>query len=40
MARFLAWSSGGVGADAGLGEGLVSFLLLALAGGLFTLVMP
>lgn len=40
MAAFLAWSAGGAGADAGLGDGLLGFLLLALAGGLFTLVMP
>jgi len=40
MAAFVTWSAGGVGADAGLGEGLLAFLLLAFAGGLFTLVMP
>jgi len=41
MDRFLAWSAGrGVGADVTLASGLVGFLLLAIAGGLFTLVMP
>ncbi len=41
MDRFLAWSAGkGAGADVALADGLAGFLLLAIAGGLFTLVMP
>ena len=41
MERFLAWSAGrGAGADVTLATGLAGFLLLAIAGGLFTLVMP
>lgn len=41
MDRFLAWSAGiGAGADVALAGGLAGFLLLAIAGGLFTLVMP
>ena len=41
MDRFLAWSAGrGAGADVTLATGLAGFLLLAIAGGLFTLVMP
>ncbi|MBA3684011.1 MAG: hypothetical protein H0W72_02060, partial [Planctomycetes bacterium] len=40
MQRFLAWSAGGAGADVALSGGIAGFLLLAIAGGLFTLVMP
>ncbi|MFW5828877.1 MAG: cytochrome c biogenesis protein CcdA [Planctomycetota bacterium] len=40
MRRFLDFLQGGRGADAGSGEGWWQFILLAIGGGLFTLVMP
>ncbi|MBA3937250.1 MAG: hypothetical protein H0X38_07300 [Planctomycetes bacterium] len=40
MERFLAFLGGGTGSDAGGGSGVGQFILLALLGGLFTLVMP
>jgi thiol:disulfide interchange protein len=40
LARFLAFLAGGTGSDVGTGDGWLAFLLLALAGGLVTLVMP
>jgi thiol:disulfide interchange protein DsbD len=38
--RFMGFLTGGAGSDAGTGQGLWQFLLLAVAGGLFTLLMP
>jgi hypothetical protein len=40
LERFLGFLAGGGGADIGGDDGLGGFLLLALLGGLFTLVMP
>jgi thiol:disulfide interchange protein len=40
LALFIAFTQGGVGSDAGSGDGIGEFLLLAILGGLFTLLMP
>jgi thiol:disulfide interchange protein DsbD len=40
VARLAVFLVGGAGSDAGSGAGLVQFLLLAVAGGLVTLLMP
>lgn len=40
MEKFMAFLNGGAGADAGLGANAWEFLVLAILGGLFTLVMP
>jgi thiol:disulfide interchange protein len=40
MERFVAFLGGGAGSHTGSGSGVFEFLLLALLGGLFTLVMP
>lgn len=40
LALFIAFAEGGVGSDAGSGDGVGEFLLLAILGGLFTLLMP
>jgi thiol:disulfide interchange protein len=40
LSRFLDFLGGGVGADAGLGANAWEFFVLAILGGLFTLVMP
>jgi thiol:disulfide interchange protein len=40
LALFLSFTEGGVGSDAGSGDGIGEFLLLAILGGLFTLLMP
>ena len=40
LALFVAFAEGGVGSDGGSGDGIAEFLLLAILGGLFTLLMP
>ncbi len=40
LALFIGFTEGGVGSDAGSGDGIGEFLLLAIFGGLFTLLMP
>ena len=40
LAKFVAFTNGGEGNDVGSGDGIGQFLLLAIIGGLFTLVMP
>ncbi len=40
VALFVGFAEGGVGSDVGGGDGIGQFILLALLGGLFTLVMP
>ncbi len=40
LAKFVAFTKGGEGSDVGSGDGIGQFLLLAIIGGLFTLVMP
>ncbi len=40
LALFIGFTEGGVGSDAGSGNGIGEFLLLAILGGLFTLLMP
>lgn len=40
LVLFVAFTEGGVGSDAGSGDGIGEFLLLAILGGLFTLLMP
>jgi thiol:disulfide interchange protein len=40
LALFIGFTEGGVGSDAGSGDGIGEFLLLAILGGLFTLLMP
>ena len=40
QARFLTFLAGGSGSDAGIGQGFWQFIILAMLGGLFTLIMP
>ncbi len=40
LAKFIEFTNGGAGSDVGSGDGTGQFLLLAIIGGLFTLVMP
>jgi thiol:disulfide interchange protein len=40
MALFIGFASGGIGSDIGSGDDISSFLILAVLGGLFTLLMP
>ncbi len=40
LAKFIEFTNGGTGSDVGSGDGIGQFLLLAIIGGLFTLLMP